>query len=461
MSAYFAGEGGRTRRLNLKPLGRRGAAGTIYRDLGAEGVVAKIYNSEAIAAKQRRKVAAMLARPPLLPPIRANGRIYPQIAWPIEAVSEDGRVVGFTMPEIDFTASVELEALLHRVTREADGLPEAYGFRLTVARNLAAVFAALHGQGHYVIDAKPVNLRVYRETGFIAILDCDGFFISGVGGENFPAGQYTDGYIAPEALDLPPQALGREQDQFALAVMLFQLLNNGIHPYQGRPKNDGVPPDLAGCIRARSYPYGRVEDSRQAPAGASLHRWFEDETLALFERAFLGLTRPSAAEWQQHLEGLLRMARVCAREPLTHRHFSKGCGLCALEAQRGGAPRIVNRVPPTRARGAGWGQAWGAGGTPRMPRYPPPHGAPPPASTPRPIPRPAGVGRRVRDFALVILVPGIIMVAILIGLVGITNRDAPRPSQPPQGWMPLPTPAAPNQTKPPAAAPGPAKPPPR
>ena len=34
-----------------------------------------------------------------------------------------------------------------------------------------------------------------------------------------------------------PEDMGEEQDKFALAVIIFKLLNNGIHPFSGAPKN--------------------------------------------------------------------------------------------------------------------------------------------------------------------------------------------------------------------------------
>ena len=37
-------------------------------------------------------------------------------------------------------------------------------------------------------------------------------------------------------MDLGCDEMGEEQDKFALAVMIFKLLNNGIHPFSGVPR---------------------------------------------------------------------------------------------------------------------------------------------------------------------------------------------------------------------------------
>ncbi len=104
---------------------------------------------------------------------------------------------------------------------------------------------------------KPVNLRFYRDSLYIALLDCDGFSIQGEG-ERFPAGQFTPDYLAPEfqRIGQVPGEQEEAQDRFSLAVIIFQLLNHGIHPFSGRSISAKVPDDLPGRIAAGCYAYG-------------------------------------------------------------------------------------------------------------------------------------------------------------------------------------------------------------
>jgi hypothetical protein len=273
-------------------------------------------------------------------------------------VDAHGLTIGFAMPLIDLAQSVELELLLHRAGRRAEKLPEQYGFRLTVARNLAAVFTELNALGHYIIDAKPINLRVYRGSAVMAVLDCDGFHITGADGARYPASHFTEGHIAPESANEKPEALGVKQDDFALALMIFQLLNNGLHPYQGtfKPGKSLRSDDVQSRINAYSFPYGRNPDLHQAPSPLSIHEYLPDDTLAFFEQAFRGSSRPTALSWRDHLDRLIQRAQPCAKEPLLHIDFGKGCGLCFLEkkiAQISARPHapsrpIVGTAPPTQ-----------------------------------------------------------------------------------------------------------------
>ena len=94
-------------------------------------------------------------------------------------------------------ATSELEYILQERQARAAHLPTGLGAKVTLAANLAAVIAELHRQGHHVIDLKPVNLRFYRQSLYMAMLDCDGFSIQGRG-ERFAADQVTPDYLAPE-----------------------------------------------------------------------------------------------------------------------------------------------------------------------------------------------------------------------------------------------------------------------
>ena len=180
-------------------INRGGAAGRIVAIDGHPHAVAKIYHDPATADAARDRLAAMLARPPDLRPPRLNGVEYVQLAWP-DALIEDGAgaLLGFRMPRVPLDLAEPLECLLNPVQRRAEGLPGDYGLRVFAAANLAGVLAELHRLGHHVIDLKPLNVYVYRETMFVAALDCDGFSIAGPE-RRFPASHFSDEYRGPES----------------------------------------------------------------------------------------------------------------------------------------------------------------------------------------------------------------------------------------------------------------------
>ncbi|WP_332860305.1 hypothetical protein [Janthinobacterium svalbardensis] len=329
----------KVRSLVLGKLIKSGGAGSVYLLPGAPAQVAKLYHPHLDRAANRRKLEAMLELSPELPDQLENGKRYVQIAWPQAAVFDgQGGFAGFVMPLLDMAQTAELEQIMQERQARAAGLPTGLGPKLTLAANLAAVIDALHQQQHYVVDLKPVNLRFYRDSLYIAMLDCDGFSIQGHA-ERFPAEQFTADYLAPEFQRKGmPAGTEMAQDRFALAVIIFQLLNFGIHPYSGRPGNAQVATDIPGRIRDGCYAYGVKRHKQLAPNATSGHALMPPELRAMFDRAFSQSPqsqRPSAADWAQLLRGYAQRSggklTICAVNP-EHQHFvGQGCAACARD----------------------------------------------------------------------------------------------------------------------------------
>lgn len=327
------------RSLILGKLVKSGGAGSVYLLPGAPAQVAKLYHPHLDRAANRRKLEAMLELTPELPDQLENGKRYVQIAWPQAAVFDgQGGFAGFVMPLLDMAQTAELEQIMQERQARAAGLPTGLGPKLTLAANLAAVIDALHQQQHYVVDLKPVNLRFYRDSLYIAMLDCDGFSIQGHA-ERFPAEQFTADYLAPEFQRKGmPAGTEMAQDRFALAVVIFQLLNFGIHPYSGRTASAQAPTDIPGRIRDGYYAYGVKRHKSMAPNATSGHALMPPELRAMFDRAFSPsqkAVRPSAADWALLLRGYAQRSGgklvVCAANA-EHQHFAAlGCAACARE----------------------------------------------------------------------------------------------------------------------------------
>ena len=345
------------RKLALGKLVKSGGAGSVYLLPGSPNQVAKIYHPGDDVRVYERKVEAMLELTPELPELVDGGRRFVQIAWP-QALLRDsqGRFLGFLMPVVDVDATSELEVILQERQARAARLPTGLGAKVTLAANLAAVIAALHAQHHYLVDLKPVNLRFYRDTLYMAMLDCDGFSIQG-SGERFLAPQFTIDYLAPEFHARGITAAGeKEQDRFAMAVVIFQLMNFGIHPFSGKPANDRVPTDIPGRIAGRWYAYGLRPNAAIAPSPVSAHASMPIELRRLFDQAFDGssASRPSAAEWSEVLKVFAQRSSqrllVCGRD-VSHQHFAgQACAACARAAL------IKTTAKQASARGARRGE---------------------------------------------------------------------------------------------------------
>ena len=326
---------GKFERITLaEMINRGGAAGKIYRVKEFPQYVAKIFHSKNKSATNRQKLESMLLNRPNFPPAVKNGVEYVQIAWPVAILDDDkGFCVGYIMPFINMDEAVSLDHLMQKAIRQKLHLSEKYSYRVFAAYNVSSMVAALHRAGHYIVDLKPSNVSVYKDSMIVAMVDCDGFSIKGEKGNRYPAEFVSEEYIYPEGMELDCADMGEEQDKFALAVIIFKLLNNGIHPFSGVPrKTDSEMLTIQNRIEEYHYAYGLWPDSYQAPHPFSIHEYFDPKTLELFERAFTkGGVRPTAEEWQAHLRYLLKNLKTCKKNP-NHSYFtSKGCGLCIAE----------------------------------------------------------------------------------------------------------------------------------
>jgi hypothetical protein len=316
-----------------KLIHKGGAAGKIYMNASEENSVAKIFHSKNKAAQYKNKLIAMLLNKPDLPPALMDGEEYVQIAWPTALLEDDKKnIIGYLMPLVNMMEAVPLDHIMQKAVRNKLNISEKYSHRVFAAYNVAAMVAALHNCGHHIIDLKPSNISVYKENMMVAIVDCDGFSIQGEK-NRYPAEFVSDEYIYPEGMDLGCDEMNEEQDKFALAVILFKLLNNGIHPFSGTPyKTEDIPLTIQDRIENYHYPYGKIKSKYQKPHPYSTHEYFDDRTIELFDRAFTkGKKRPTALEWKEHIWELLNSLKTCKNNG-NHAYFVKNkCGLCAIE----------------------------------------------------------------------------------------------------------------------------------
>jgi DNA-binding helix-hairpin-helix protein with protein kinase domain len=332
--------------VRLIAIGKSGGAGEVFAIEGDPRHVVKLYHSTirgAQLAHYARKIRWMLRNKPELPQIPSQYSDIVQLAWPVAQAKKGPAFAGFVMERIDFDRTMELDYLLTRRQAAQEGFEADFGKLLTVCYNLACLIDCLHARRIAVVDLKPINLKVYKSELYVSILDCDGFHIFSEGFVS-EAPQVTPEYLAPEFQERAvthPAA----QDRFALATIIFRLLNYGIHPYAGiATGRQPYPTELAGRIKLGLYPYGRVPGNGVRAAPASVHESLPDGIRELFDRAFTRgpQARASASEWAHALaqyaaRDSVRMSRCSAG----HLQFAgKPCPTCVREGiLRGHAER--------------------------------------------------------------------------------------------------------------------------
>ena len=318
-----------------------GGAGDIYKISNKKNEVAKIYKDKmptSTLKNYENKIRFMIDNPPDIEPIidlTSNKKIH-VTAWPTGVIEENKKFLGFTMPEINLNQSSTLQSFLQKSTRRIKGLNQSLIHRVHIARNLCLLINELNKKNYFLIDLKPQNLQVYSKTGYTILLDCDGICIAN--SKNFfPGDQITVEYTPKENLGIMANQFNKkqiiQQERFALSVTLFQLLNNGIHPFQFKYKSQKYALTREENIREGRYVYNNINNKYGEPSPSSIHSFFTDKMLHYFNKAFLSIDRPSAKEWLEELEKFTNKKNIqsfrCPKND-NHFNFGKGCGDCNL-----------------------------------------------------------------------------------------------------------------------------------
>ena len=332
----------------------RGGEAVIHRVVGDDRLLAKVFFTDRTAMAD--KLTAMRDHPP---PDPAGVQGHSAIAWPRELLLDDAkRLIGFLMPYIR-DAVPALDVLNPR--RRAQTLPDfdrAYLHR--AARNLASALAALHAAKVVVGDLNERNVLV-TPRALVTLIDADSFQIQRIRPAEivfYPCPVGRAEYTPPELQGQPFHDTVRlpEHDAFGLAVLLFQLLMAGSHPFRSAWLADGEAPPLEEKIRRGWFPYlerpaAPVAPPPGTPALGALHPVVVDGFVRAFAHGHADPhRRPTAEDWAHRLEEAEAHLIRC---PTGHA-FADHLAVCPdCGARRRGAPWSARRSPPpSRVAGA-------------------------------------------------------------------------------------------------------------
>lgn len=301
-----------------------GGEGAVYALSATE--VAKIYAEEP-APQRVRKLEALVRTGS--PEVRAIA------AWPQELVRErSGRVTGFTMARIDRRATIA--TAMNPGSRKAAFPDATWGWLVHVGRNLAVAMESLHAAGIVVGDVNDSNVLVGNDA-VVRLIDVDSFQVRD-GGRIYTCDVGMPIYQPPELYGHGYAGLERtpNHDQFGLAVLIFQLIFMGRHPWAGIWKGVEYEFDTGEVIAKLPFAFGRdaAAAGHRPPANTVRLDWLPSATADLFERAFAkrAASRPTGAEWGAALAAFESELATC-RVSAMHRYAaSRGaCPWCDLE----------------------------------------------------------------------------------------------------------------------------------
>jgi DNA-binding helix-hairpin-helix protein with protein kinase domain len=381
----------RTGRIfDLREPFRSGGEGAIYEVPHYPNLVAKVYHAQRRTPERIAKLQIMVAHPPVNPTEHLN---HPSIAWPTELLRDTAtnQLVGFVMPRV--RQMLPLSEVYNPRARRRQLPLFNYRYLVRTARNLCAAVQAVHQAGYVIGDLNESNVLV-SDQALVTLVDADSFQVrdpkTGVVYRSLVG---KPEYTPPELQGCSFADVDRqpEHDAFALAVLIFRLLMEGFHPFDGVYGGRGEPPEMGARIRNGYFPYARgrtgIEPSPLAPPFEMLH----PDLRALFVRCFAEghrnrRVRPRVEDWLEALEGAEDALQQCGQNEQHYYwvHWS-GCPWCARQQALGGRDPFPSRASVSS------GQHLGVSGR-QQPL--------PSASATTPAPTPVHLGR-VADGSLV------------------------------------------------------------
>ena len=245
-----------------------------------------------------------------------------------------------------------LHMILNPKTRLQHRPNHDFASLVRIAQNTASAVSTLHQAGVVIGDMNGQNFLVLR-NGTVRAIDCDSMQIGGSREWGSQVG--VEEYTAPELQGLSLKNITRTKshDNFGLAVLLFELLVLGRHPFSGNANHQ-----VGDAIKRARHIFATNGPERGVfkVLGLRSEDILTPDIIDLFGRAFdlprkkklLGSTpqRPDAGKWAVALAGLANQLAVCPKNAAHHYIGSaKSCPWCVLEKR--GVPKFFITQAPT------------------------------------------------------------------------------------------------------------------
>jgi DNA-binding helix-hairpin-helix protein with protein kinase domain len=233
--------------LSDKPLASGGEA-AVYTVPQYPNVVVKLYNDRVL---NERRTALTEKIEALCQPTFDAFKKHPALSWPRFSVFDDqGRWRGYAMRRV---SGVSMKLLAHAMAYR-EHFPNLT--RADIVSYLIALVKAvefLHARGVLLGDYNLLNFLCDPNSHTVALIDCDSWQVT-VNGRTYRNPVAVADLLAPELHGKRLAEVDRtlESEYFSLAILIFQALMLGRHPYDVIG-SDGTPSEN---IRRGYFPYG-------------------------------------------------------------------------------------------------------------------------------------------------------------------------------------------------------------
>ncbi len=301
-----------------------GGEGAVYSVRSHPDLVAKIYHSNRRTDEVINKLEVMINYPPRTED-DLTGHLF--VAWPRHLLYDTAsEVIGFLMPKVEKTSS--LFEYYNPSLRRRTAPHINYANLCSVAKSLATALDRLHGSGYVVGDINESNAYI-TENEHATLIDADSFQITDY--QTTPPTIYRSlvgksEYTPPELQGISFAQVDRNihHDRFALAVVIYQLLMEGTHPFRGIYTGAGEKPQVETCISQGYFLHSesRSVPLRPVPSAVDWNTLHED-IRGLFRKCFDDghydpQTRPAPRDWIDALDEAIRTLKQC---PLNASHW--------------------------------------------------------------------------------------------------------------------------------------------
>lgn len=235
---------------------------------------------------------------------------------------DSAMIVGYIMPRV--LGASPLYKLMDPSERAL--LPLEYKdsrFLYHVAMNMARAFYVIHKQHHIMGDTNPTNILVTSD-GEVILIDCDSFQIQRNSTEFYAADRRSSS--SNTTLEVSTAS-----DLINMAVLIFQLLMQGAHPFAGRNRNS-----ISKSKEMRAQRIFIFDHPAYKPIdGTPSFNCLPESLRSLFVDAFTNQPHnpPSAVDWVKTLKSVSSQLVQCS---VDHNHYHVKEHLCAeCEWQKG------------------------------------------------------------------------------------------------------------------------------
>lgn len=314
--------------IDSKPvrLGKRlgkGGEGEVFALADLDGYAVKIY--AAPDARREAKIKAMIDGG------LAKGSNL--IAFPTSVLRDrQGIFAGFVMRMV--SGHTSLHDLYAPGSRKIHFPKADYRFTIRAAANIARAVAKVHDLGAVIGDINHSGILISKEA-VAALIDADSFQFGRDHLCRVGVAEYTPPELQGQRLDGIVRT--PNHDAFGLAVVIFQLLFMGRHPFMGRYARGDMPVEKA--ITEHRFAYSKLRDTGMTPPpGACQLDDFPTFIRTAMEAAFApaATARPTAHQWVKLLEELEGALSKCSANAMHFFPSAAGkCVWCRMEQQIG------------------------------------------------------------------------------------------------------------------------------